>query len=198
MWVRRLLVTAFLALVGGPTSCTIWHDAPSGEQPSPPCEHHECAFGTKACHGDKPADCIQDSSGCHVWSEGTDCTEVGATCSEGMCVFDESCPSSVDAFCRNGHLLQCPLQPYFTADPCDPDVTCQEVVAANGRTQATCATSDPPCADTEGSVVECRGDDRLECWYGLVVARQSCAPYRCETFSTDSGETAGCGLREHQ
>jgi hypothetical protein len=171
----------------GLVNCTeLDHHDPTDPYPKPVCPgRHECSSVGYSCEGSISVICYDDFDGCYRRGENVDCAEIDATCVDGLCRFQETCPEGVASFCRNGHVLYCPLEPGYYFYDCGDNWTCQETIGADELKHAVCATNDAPCQEREVHNVECRGDESFACSYGLVMFRNPCKG--CNLDQTDAG-----------
>jgi len=171
---RFLLVVTFAALAGPSLGACNFHLVPS-------CEDTGCSF-----------DCPEQCPPPDLDGGGDGATFVPPTP-------PESCPADADRICADGYLYRCTdgavTSQYFS---CAPGTTCTETVTSNGRRGAACWTGDAPCASDAPMSAECRGDDRINCEYGLVTRRGTCVRSKgaiCWADVSPAGyPTASCTL----
>ena len=174
--------------------CVFPVEGDPGSEPVEDTCSHQCERGQSTCHGSFTAVCEQDADGCWWWRPVRDCAPVGATCNDGACEFEETCPPEVDLFCRNDYLLACEGGEIVDFWACYDGMPCTEVVTESGRRAAACATGDEPCASKASATHECRGSDRVTCSYGLVTSLVPCGDAGCSYLETTLDEpVAICG-----
>jgi hypothetical protein len=199
---RRLLGAALLygALSAGLTACGWrWHESEDDAfpvDPPPECPTVEtCSNGVRECDGDTVRHCEGTADGCNTWTPERECSHVGAKCSAGTCLFDEACPPGVEAFCRQGAIVECESEQVENFFDCDAPTVCAEASSESFLKTAGCMLDDDPhCISVDDSSVECRNGERLTCSQGTIVSRVSCGGGPCSLERDSTGELmALCG-----